>query len=207
MPNIAHLVKDGKGYSKARQLIERTLRLQLMIVLLLAAIIAGTRYELVHLLYSAEYAPASQALGILAFGIASLTIFTMLANVLNGSGRPVPPMVVGALGLVVTIIMCSLLIPGHGMIGAAWATAVGSTLALVAVWALVFRQFSVRIRFLTVCRLGLAAAVAYWLAVMVAQSLWLLPLAGILALIGYGATLLLTAEVRTDEVKGLISRL
>ncbi|MBA2314720.1 MAG: oligosaccharide flippase family protein, partial [Chloroflexi bacterium] len=80
------------------------------------ALLAVAAPATIELLYSAEYAPGAAALPALMPGMAGMAVFSILASVLTGIGRPWVPVAIAAVGLAATTASAVVLIPTHGLV-------------------------------------------------------------------------------------------
>jgi stage V sporulation protein B len=113
------------------ELIMKILRYVLIILLPSIAFISANSSQILSLLYSSAYRSAGQALSVLIIGIGFLTLFNILGNSLNGSGRIYYSVAFSLLGVIATGLMCLFLIPKYGLLGAAVATSVGAFIACI----------------------------------------------------------------------------
>lgn len=92
---------------------------------------------LAETLFGPAYAGMRPALGILFAGAAVTGISRILANAVAAQGRPELNAAAGLLGAAVNIALCVVLVPGHGIVGAAIASLAGfvaQALVIVAAW-------------------------------------------------------------------------
>ncbi|HIE15263.1 TPA: flippase [Candidatus Bathyarchaeota archaeon] len=89
-----------------------------------------TRYIIV-MLYSEAFLPAVRPLQILLLGIVALSVWRLLANDLAGRGRPMLNTYITAVAVIVNVVLNLLLIPSHGIEGAAWASTASYGTALM----------------------------------------------------------------------------
>ncbi len=104
--------------------------------------ISLTSKNLLSILYSSEYSPASSSLSYLVVGLAFLTLLNALTYILVASDRPTSTMILSGLGVLITGFLSYILIPTHGLVGAALATTVGAIVTTVIAWKLISSRFS-----------------------------------------------------------------
>lgn len=117
---------------EAARLTARGMRHSLILIALLGVGMAAVAGVALPLLFGAEYQESVAAFrllipGIIVFGLGRIfsTFFT------NALGRPRVPLMIAATSLAVSLPLCALLIPPLGMNGAAIATSVSYTVAIV----------------------------------------------------------------------------
>ena len=101
-------------------LIETLLRVNLYVGIVLAALVALIATPLVALLLGNDYAPVGQALVHLAPSVVLLSVPRILSPLLSGRGHPGYPLGAAVLSTVIGVPLALALIPGHGIVGAAW---------------------------------------------------------------------------------------
>lgn len=128
-----------------------SLRAAIVFCLLITMVVGGTiavfAEQLLRLLFGAPFAAAADVLRILLIGAPGLAVGTILGDTLRGLNRPLDPAKAEILGAVAMAIMLALLVPGHGIRGAAVATAVVYNLVMVLLAVLVWvrlREHEVR---------------------------------------------------------------
>ncbi|MCX6799419.1 MAG: polysaccharide biosynthesis C-terminal domain-containing protein, partial [Candidatus Diapherotrites archaeon] len=160
----------------------------IMLIALIVAAIAPTAAKLVRLIYPGSYQPAAEPLSILIFGIGFFALFSVLASLVSGYGKPVMPTAIALLALLLDFALNAALIPAFGLDGAALASTISMFFALVAMAAytiFLFRAFCSR---LSIARIAIAGAVVF-------AAGALLPFGGVLLLPAYAGLALLYAGV------------
>jgi O-antigen/teichoic acid export membrane protein len=161
----------------------------------------------VELLYSDRYLPSATPLPALMPGMAALTLFSILAAVLTGLGRPRVAVVIAAGALATTVLVALLLIPRYGLVGAAAATTIGGVGALAGSLVVLGRALGTLVAPLTVLRAaGAAVAIGAVLAVLRPTGFGLI-VSAVLLLAAYVVFLSLAGELRDDDwrrVRGLL---
>jgi stage V sporulation protein B len=186
-----------KGY------IQQSMRYMLMVLIPGVLLISATSADLLTLVYSSRYIEAASSLRILAFGLGLLSLFFVLAHIIMGSGRPKIALWI-ALPLVgVDILLNIFLIPRYGLVGAAWATTITGFLGVCAASVYTLWRFKTLTNLKSLGRICLASAVIYVIALQVSLPVVWLPLIyiGLLAL--YGGLLLLTRELKREDLATL----
>jgi len=164
-PMISKATSEGDSES-ARETIKNALRFALLVLVSIAAPMAGAADGVMLIAYPAEYLAGSGALSILVLGSACFALFVISATALSGSGRPGAAAVTAAIGLTAVVIGNRVLVQWVGigdttLMAAASGTSAGMALALLASGALVYRRFNAFLAPLTVVRVGMAGAAAW----------------------------------------------
>ncbi len=190
----------------ARRAVAGAMRFSFLVLLAVAAPLAGAADGVMRLAYPEHYLQAAPALGILVFGLVAFTLFVLSATMLNGAGRPMLAAAIAAFGLVVVVLggRTMLLAVGVGP-RALPAVALGSSVGMASAMALaavsVRRALGAWVPWRTAVRGLLAAVVGFVVARLVphgTRPLALLALvAGGLAYLGALAVL---REVAREDV-------
>jgi O-antigen/teichoic acid export membrane protein len=192
LPAVA---RAGAGATHdARALVGEALRFGVLLVTPLATLIAAGADDLVVLLYSERYEPATTALTLLGPAIGAFALVTLLATLLAGGGRTSYAILAVAGGLAVSGGVAVVAIPMFGMAGAAGATLSGAVVGLSMAIGAALSAFSVRVPWLSIVRAGAASAVVGVVALLLDGTAATLVGLPSLVLV-YGALLILTREV------------
>jgi stage V sporulation protein B len=198
LPSISHNIAKGLD-TKTTKLINNSLRYMLIVLAPAAALMAATSTQLIKVIYSSEYIAASSPLQILLVAYVFLAIFVLFSNILNGGGSIYSPIKSSLPGLLVTVLMCIVLIPKYGLIGAAIATFAGTGISvLIAAW-YVRIKFNLHFPVISIIRiLGLSIAI-YIFANWFNASLWQLPFMYLFFAAIYLLLLGAIKEITTEE--------
>jgi O-antigen/teichoic acid export membrane protein len=112
----------ARGRSQDTSLTERTVRLTLVVVLILAAGVFVAASPVLTIAFGAEFERGATALRILVLAMLPLTLVRLLAGDLKGRGRAGLVSLGTALGLIASVSLNLLLIPTYGVEGAALAS-------------------------------------------------------------------------------------
>ena len=202
LPSISRAISGGDAELTGHY-IRQSMRYMLLLLTPTVLIISATSGGLISLVYSADYAETARPLEILAFGLACLTVFFVLAHVVMGSGRPHVAFGLAAAMVAIDIVMNVLLVPRYGLTGAAWATTVTGLTGMIAASVYVLARFKTLVRSLCLLRIGLAAAAVYLIASYASLSPCILPLlyAGLFIL--YFGMLAVMREFDDNDVETL----
>jgi stage V sporulation protein B len=99
-----------------------TLRYSLIVLACLVSIIGGAAEELVVIPYPDAYRSAAPALQWLLSGMLFFALLAIAGSILTGAGRANLVLGLGAATLAVDLVLCYLLVPRYGAVGAAAAT-------------------------------------------------------------------------------------
>lgn len=167
-PMVSSAVSLG-DQAQARSYITNALRFSLIVLLAIAAPVSGAADGVMRLAYQPEYLAGSQALSVLAPGMACFALFVIGATILSGAGMPGRAAAIAGVS-VVTVTVCNLVlvrwvgVGEHTLVAAAVGTSIGTTLALVAIAIAVHRRFGAFIPALCVVRVVLGAGVGFLVA-------------------------------------------
>lgn len=148
----------AKDLVRCRRYIRGAFRFPLVMIAPAALFISTYAAECLHLVYPEPYRIAAPALGLLALAEIVLSLFYLATVVMNGSGRPGISILAAGTGIAVHFCVSFMLIPRHGLTGAAIASLSGwcAGFAVCAVYLL--KRFHVLVSPLTVIRTLIAMA-------------------------------------------------
>lgn len=147
----------------ARRYIEQTMRFSLMIMALLAALFSSNAAGLLGLIYPPEYLAGTAALRIAPFGMLMFGLLYVLTTVISGSGRPGAAVGIGIGTLAADVLLSLLMIPQHGLAGAAMASLGALALGAGLCGLYVRRQLGALLSLGSGIRISAAALVIYLL--------------------------------------------
>ncbi len=129
-PNISKNVQKGLNIESSK-IIRNSLRFVVLILLPLGILISKTAQPLIKLIFGLRYIQASDSLAILIAGYCFLTLFQLIANILNGAGKPAISLRAAFIGILSSSISCYILIPKLGIRGAAYSTTFASIISVI----------------------------------------------------------------------------
>jgi O-antigen/teichoic acid export membrane protein len=132
-----------------------------VVLIPLAALVAGTSHEVVRTIFGAEFSAAAPLLARLFAAAAALTVTAVSVAILTAANRNAIVTAIGLGVLAAAIAGHSVLIPQSGAIGAANVTLVTATAGSLLALAAVHRIAKVQV-FSTLARAVLIAIPAYW---------------------------------------------
>jgi O-antigen/teichoic acid export membrane protein len=198
LPMISSNIAQGLN-EKASKLINQSLRYMLIVLAPVAALMAATSSQLINVVYSSKYNNGAPALKILLVAYVLLAVFVLFSNVLNGAGKPYAPVKAAVPGLIVSALLCALLIPRNGLVGAAISTTVGAGMSLFLCGLYVWHTFNIRYPFLSIIKILTLSVVLYIVAKSMNVSSLKLPIVYIILGIAYFFALILTKEITLED--------
>jgi O-antigen/teichoic acid export membrane protein len=124
-------VSSENDKKKMKEFTPLVFRNVLFIIMLIAILLFGLSHWIIALLYSDAYLKSIQPFKILLIGVIASSGWKILENDLNGQGKPMLNTYITGVSLVSNIILSILWIPKFGILGAAWATTISYTVALL----------------------------------------------------------------------------
>jgi stage V sporulation protein B len=183
-----------------RGYVRQTLRATLVISALPAALFSANAAEVLRFVYPEEYATGAPALRIVAVGMLSFAVITVLTSVISGGGRPWVSVAIVAVTLAIAAGLNLALIPALGLPGAALATSAAMAVGATACGVYVFKRYGALVSAATVARVGAAAGAVYALSALVPSSRLLVPVEFVAFGFVYLALLFAVRELGRDEI-------
>jgi stage V sporulation protein B len=149
---------------ETRRTVEAAHRFSVLVLMALAAPVAGAAPGVIGIVYPASYAVAGTALSVLAFGMAAFALFVVGATILGGAGRPGLAARLTAVALVVVLVGTRTLLfafPEAPLVATAVGTSLGTLTAAVGTAALVRRELGAFLPAATLLRTLAAGAVGF----------------------------------------------
>jgi stage V sporulation protein B len=205
-PSISSFMSNG-NIEEARRIISKSLRYLLLITIPLGTLMYVTAPNLIKLLYGNKYLPATQPLRILLGSYILLTIFSMLASILNGASRANYSLLITLAGTIISFVTCVILIPSKAMLGAAIGTLIGSiTVSGVSILT-TYKIFRFNFNLLSLLKIFIGSTVIFIIASFLDTTPALLPVLYLLCGVIYISTLYLLREFNEEDfirVKSLL---
>jgi len=199
LPVISQLTSSNRLQEASRH-INKSLRYLLILLVPLAFFTNGLSGPIIQLVYSSRYLPAAAPLSILIFGVTFLTLFSVLAAVINGSGMPKTSMALACAILPLDFLLNLLLIPRFGLSGAAAATTLTSLAGVIGAALVVRKKFGALMSGASFLKILLSSAVFIVIPRLWPASGWSLILYA-LGLFGiYLLLLVLLREITRDDL-------
>jgi O-antigen/teichoic acid export membrane protein len=205
LATLSRLERTGQTL-EASAIARSSLRLCLAFIPL-AAIVAGTSGQVVHLVFGAAFASAAPLLALLFAATVALSTTAVCVAIVTAAAQSARVSsnvsVLGVLLVGSAIVGHGLLIPRLGALGAAMATAVSAALSACAGLVMVHRRYQLQ-AYASAIRAIVAAAVVYGAAIVIpAASWWLVVLKLALLTAAALSILLLLGELEPDDRKRL----
>ena len=205
-PMISKATSAGDD-AAARSTIRGAMRLSLLLLLGVAAPIAGASDGVMRIAYPEAYLAGAPALGILVFGIVAFALFVLCATVLSSAGRPATAAWIALFGLLSAtagnyFFVREVGIGEHTLSAAAAGTALGMFVALLLAGGTVYLRFRTLFAPITVVRALVAGAVGFAVAGQIpsgSRIMALVALAG--GFFAYAGTLLLLRELKRADLQ------
>ncbi len=161
-----------------RSYVRETIRATLIICALPAVIFSANAAEVLHLVYPPPYAAGAPALRIVALGMLSFAVITVLCSVISSVGRPWVSVAVVAVTLAIDAGLNFVLVPRYGLVGAAVGTTIAMAVGAAAASVVVSSRFGAIVAPMTIVRVGIAAAAVYAIALAIPLDALVAPLGG-----------------------------
>jgi len=208
LPTISNIL-EKQSSEKARQLIKKSMRYLLMLIIPSVATIIIYSREIITLLYSDRYSSGDFALKVFVAGIGALTIFYICAFILNGSGKVKASAYLAWAGLALNVFLNYLFIPQLGILGSALATTITSFILMIVSLILVRKTFGTFLNFLSLARFIFATLVTSGIFYFLPKSTLLMFPEGVAFFIVYFLILSVTREMNGNDrqrLKDLFSK-
>jgi len=180
--------------------IMQAFRISLLLVLPIACVLSSNARELLGFVYPANYGQGYQALEILSFGYVFIALFLTSTSVLISSHRPKIALAVAVIALAIQALICRLLIPQNGAMGAALGTTVGLFFGFVLCFVCVSKLFHWGFPLKRAGRILICSVLIYFLGKMLPMTGWMI-LVEVSLLFGlYMAILILFKELGKQDI-------
>lgn len=199
LPTISRSVHTESAQETEKR-IRETFRYLSLFLIPGTVLIAATSSQLLQLLYTESYVSAADSLAWLVVGLAFITVFAALANVIIAMGRPGTAMIIAGGGLSLAVLFCWLLIPHFGLVGASIATMIGGGVAMLLALLVVSRQFPHIVSWVSTMKIFLASAGMYVVSIFIHLLVLWLPLVYIILAVVYGIILLVLREITREDL-------
>lgn len=197
-PSISKSLSD-KTHQRTANIIRDSLRYTLLLLLPVSFLLSATSKPIIQLLFSEKYVLSAPSLSILIFSFIFITIFALLANILNGAGFPKKSMTISFLGVILSAIFCYLLIPKYGLVGAAIATGISGFVTMMLAGFYVHKEFNALMPWQSLLKILFASSLIYLAARFIVLPTLLLPVVyGTCALLYIGILILLRELTKYD---------
>jgi stage V sporulation protein B len=200
---------QGEHIEETSARIQIAIRYLILLLIPATAVISSTSTPLLHLLYGTAYISAAPTLALLTISLGFITLFVLLANVLNAAHRGKLSVIITASALIITIVASFALIPHWGLVGGAAATGLGGFVALFATVAAVERRFPRSMPWRSIMTATLASIPLIVIPSFIDITAMFLPLLYIFLGLLYGLLLMALQEISSHDlnaIKALLPR-
>ena len=206
LPKISETTAQ-KADKETKRIMTSAMRFLFMLIIPAVTLLAVFTPSALDFFYGGDYAPATDALRVLSVGLGFLTVFYILAFVLNGAGKNKIPMWIAFVGLIVNTVLSFYFISSFGIMGAAVATTITSFLImLVAIFA-TEKYVSSFLTFIPILKYFIATAAIGIIANYLPQGKFIFIFWSVMLLAIYFILLYLLKEIDKTDVKILQSAL
>lgn len=208
-PMVSQATSLGQE-ATAQRYIKGALRFSLLVLLALAAPIAGAADSVLRIVYPAAYLEGSAALSVLSLGMVCFALFVISATIMSGAGRPGLAAAVASIAVVIVVTANVTLVRLAGLgedtlLAAATGTSLGTSFALLAMATAVYSRFRAFIPPLTVLRALIAASCAFCVARFVPSGSKLMSIVALAAGAGtYAIVLVALRELWKPDLQAVL---
>jgi O-antigen/teichoic acid export membrane protein len=141
----------------SKKYLKESLRYLLIVIIPVSFVINGSASNLIRVFYSNDFIGASKPLSILVFGISLMAVFTSFTGVVSAGGKPSLSVMFGTILLPISWVSNLILIPRHGLVGAAMASTLAYAIGVTVAGAFVFSKLGNFLNFLSILRIFIAS--------------------------------------------------
>lgn len=201
LPKISETTSQGLK-DETQKILTSAMRFMLMLLIPFVALLSAFSPSAIRFFYGARYSDGSVALSILALGAGFLTVFYVLAFVLNGAGKNKVPMWTAFFGCILNFFLVYSLIPRFGIQGAAIGTTITSLFAMLVVVIYSHKKIASFLIPSSLLKYFFASAIIYLIAAnFFWQGRFIFILWSFLLLVLYGIILYILKEISWNDLK------
>ncbi|MEA2006936.1 MAG: oligosaccharide flippase family protein [Patescibacteria group bacterium] len=163
LPKISQTTSRGLK-EETKEILSSAMRFMFMFLIPCIALLSAFSPSAIIFFYGAMYTSGAEALSILALGAGFLSVFYVLAFVLNGADKNKVPMWTAFFGCLFNTALVYFLIPILGIKGAAIGTTITSLLAMIVVVLYTSRKIANFLAFIPIFKYIIGSAGVYFLA-------------------------------------------
>lgn len=126
--------------------VERALRMQVALGIMIVLVILLFGRIIVTVLYGKVFLPAVTPMSILIVGSVFNSMTNIYSNLLAGDGKPLLNALVFGISIPFIVLIMLILVPGFGIVGAAWAHTISSLIGLSLAVVITSRMYGVKLR-------------------------------------------------------------
>lgn len=204
LPAISKTTAE-RNVAETTLLVERALRLLVLILFPLVALLSAYAPEILHLFYGNRYAGAAATMQVFAVGVGFLTVFYVLAFALNGAGKVKIPLRLSVVGFIGMLLLNFALIPPYGIVGAALATAITSGILMLGILVYTEIHFHAKLSArLILISLASAVGIALLATHILPRGSWSFLFSGAILTALYYGILRVTHELTNEDLAPLL---
>ena len=198
-PAFSRALSEG-DIGLLQKYMKQAIRMALVILCPMVVMLTSTSNELITLLFTAKYLPASISLKILSIGISLFSIFSIFLNFIAATNKPFYCFMMSLSLVPIAIVLNYFLIISYGIEGAALATTGVSGIGVIMTGIYLWKKFGAIVNFLTVFKILVAVACLYFISTYIpASDYYLFPKYIFLSLV-YLGLLLLLKEINAGDI-------
>ena len=188
--------------ARTRTYISNTFRYTLMVMALTATLFSSCAGGILRVIYREAYQAGRPALRIVAFGMLLFGLLYVATTIISASGHPKASLRFGIITLVLSTAFNAILIPLHGLSGAATATTLSMAVGVVLASRFLWKRFKALISITTFARITVSAAAVYAASLLFTPTSKLLIIGQLVALsLVYLIVLVVTGELGRADLK------
>jgi len=200
LPTVSKSTSD-KDHKKTEKLVSQSLRLMVMFLIPLCILISIYAKPIIRVFYSQRFIQAADPMSIFVFGVGFLTVFYVLAFVLNGAGKVKVPMIISFIGLTINTIATYFLIKKYALLGAVIGTSITSFAVMVFMLGYTYKYFGYLFRIVSFLKILLASALMFCLSLIFPRESLAFPIWSAILLAFYVFLLYIQGEFGPFEIK------
>lgn len=198
LPALSRMLAQ-EDVAASRRLLRQTMRLLFGLLVPVLVLVLANAAEIVELLYTTTYAPATPILRLLIAGIAMYTLLVVLSTIMSADGYANRAFQINLFAAVSDVLLCLVFAPQYGTQGAALATLIAATIGTVIAGVMVLRRFGSIVPWPSLVRVSLAGSVIWGLAVWW-QTVGVMLLVELVVLVGlYFLVLYILGELKKPK--------
>jgi O-antigen/teichoic acid export membrane protein len=204
LPSVSASIAK-KNLNLTRKYIRASLRYVFMLVLPITLLVSATSSNLVAFLYSSEYLAAAEPLKILAFNGFFLLVLAILYSIINASGKPHISLTIVSSLIPILVTLNLILIPSHGLVGAALAITITSLVGSLGASCYVIRKFRALLSPVSGLRIAFASILVYLISLRYQFSGFLIIVTYMIMFSLYFGLLFIMREIKKEDIQTIRS--
>ena len=187
--------------ARTQSYISNTLRYTLMVMVLTSTLFSSGAAGVLRVLYREPYQAGGPALRTLAFGMLFFGLLFVVTTIISASGQPRISLLLGVITLVLSTAFNAVLIPLHGLAGAATATTIAMLTGAGLGCAYLWKRFRALMPLSSIARITGCAGVIYAVSLLFRPGSKLLIIGHLIGLsLIYVIALIVTGELGRDDL-------